>query len=435
MCLAPRSRSTSTSCTATPPASWPSSSRLPPTASNDQQRRWPTAQGSIQFVHEARHRNELYRLQGVSSPSHGITRPLRLAYRQLQRPQTQCCAACGEPGHAARKCPRRSSAAVLDADKMEVDFVPLAPDAVVCRLCYKTGHQGTCNTSLDAQTCKLCNATGHTSFRCRQYRATWVPLTAPASTRPPNLRPQAIIAQQRGVSYSQAATAGANSLAPPPSLASQARLNDIDFPSLPNQRLWSPASSTASSMSTTPPLPSPTDSQPHSSTPDMAGLTALVASLAASVKEMRRELVSSRNPAAEIAGLRAEVLSLSQTMHGMMSYLSTIQKQPATAAHPHPFATHMDTSGLTKAVPFLPPHPSDIDVHMQDDRTAAAHQSSAHRQGTTQAPPAAPNVSFLTQNNAGTGQQVVNQVPTNPAASPPSYLASSSTTSSPPSTQ
>ena len=143
--------------------------------------------GSIQFIHEAQYRNELYRLQGTSSPSHGITRPLRLTFQQLRRPSTQCCSVCGEPDHTARSCPLHAahSDAAANVEKMDADAVSLPTDSVVCRLCYSPGHREDCHTPPSLQHCKICNEDGHTSFRCRLYKSSgYLSPSLPRAARP-----------------------------------------------------------------------------------------------------------------------------------------------------------------------------------------------------------------------------------------------------------
>lgn len=240
--------------------------------------------GRIQFVHEAQHRNELYRLVDVISPSHGITRPLRLTFKQLRKPQAQCCSVCGTPGHPAHACPSRAmhDAAAPDEGKMEADDASLPPGSVVCRLCYSPGHRETCHTPPSQQACRICNESGHTSFHCPSYKTSWVPLSPPLSTHAPNPRPLALIAQQRGLpppSWS-AVAAGAN---PPPSQrqAPPPLANSHAFPALPARGPVAPASptdsaSSSSSQQSAPPshFSEPSPAQPLSS--ELADLKAMM---------------------------------------------------------------------------------------------------------------------------------------------------------------
>ena len=193
--------------------------------------------GSIQFIHEMQHRHELFRLQGSTSPSHGITRPLRLTFQQLRRPSSQCCSVCGEPDHTAQSCPLRTphSAAAADDEKMDADVALLPNDGVACRLCYSPLHREDCHTPPSLQHCKICNENGHTSFRCARYKPSWVPLSVPPSSRPPNPRPLGVITQQRGIAPpSWSAVAAAGSARPSPTHSAAPLSTDLNaFPPLP----------------------------------------------------------------------------------------------------------------------------------------------------------------------------------------------------------
>ena len=261
----------------------------------------------IQFVHEAKYRYELYRLAGRVSPQHGITRPLRLTYMQLRRAQVQCCSACGAPGHMGRVChlrqPRPAPPAADDG-KMEVDEArpsgtPLAPllseKQSVCHECYSHAHPHplACPAPPADVKCKVCDEVGHSSFRCRQYRTSWAPLTAPVSSHAPNPRPLALIAQQCGrprptwsdvasparVDYDTTSTPHP----PAPALA-----DPHAFPALPGSRTpAAPASVTDSAPSS--PMSS-SASSPASPTPvsaELAELKAIVAQQARSLQSLQ----------------------------------------------------------------------------------------------------------------------------------------------------
>ena len=190
--------------------------------------------GSIQFIHEAQHRNQLYRLQGATFPDFGVTRPLNLEFKQLHRPTKQCCSVCGKPDHTAHACSLRghSREPARDDSKMETDAAPLKDGEVVCRLCYATGHQGTCNTPYSDRTCLLCNEKGHTSFHCSSYKPSWVPLSVPLSTRPPNPRPSALIAYQRGLPTVSWSAKAAGSAPHPSSHQPAPEAYDTAFPAM-----------------------------------------------------------------------------------------------------------------------------------------------------------------------------------------------------------
>ena len=243
----------------------------------------------IQFVHEARYRHELYRLVGRTSPPHGITRPLRLDFKQLRRAQVQCCSVCGETDHTAHACGLRAARPdpATDDGKMEVDEArPLLPpllgaQAVVCRDCYDPGHRETCHTPHELMICKVCNEPGHTSFRCPQYRTSWVPLTAPPSSHAPNPRPLALIAQQCGrprPSWSDvASTADGPRTTPSPHPAAPALADPHAFPALPGSR--TPADP-AAYTDTAPPSPSSPSPPPSPTSPPSAELAELKAIVA-----------------------------------------------------------------------------------------------------------------------------------------------------------
>jgi hypothetical protein len=254
----------------------------------------PDGTGIIDFIHEKRHRHELYRLPSSTSPAHGIHRPLRLKFYQRQVPTAQCCSLCGQPGHRAHTCtvvspsPSSSSSSSLrDTSTMDVSDLEAYRDALneraVCRDCYSPDHRESCYTPADQQHCKICKVTGHTSFRCSQYRPSWVLLPAPKpeDCRPLNLRPLTIIAQQQGrpiPSWSSIASGGrpCPSSHPSPNPSDYAPQSS-DFPPLPNTGASSPPPS--STTLTVP--PSLTSSYPHSST------TSEAAALRAEVKELR----------------------------------------------------------------------------------------------------------------------------------------------------
>ena len=186
-----------------------------------------TADGraSLQFVHEMPYRSELFRLHGMTSPRHGIIRPVRLSYFQQQVPAARCCSHCGEGAHQAHSCPVRAASDEADAAAVMDTGLPVHPPgrrAGVCRDCYSSGHQQTCDTNPASVTCKLCNETGHTSFHCSQYRARWIPLSLPTVTAPMSTRPLIISRIQQGLPWNAVATPTPpppTGLAPPPASA------------------------------------------------------------------------------------------------------------------------------------------------------------------------------------------------------------------------
>jgi hypothetical protein len=150
---------------------------------------------NLQFIHEQQYRSELFALDRVISPQHGITRPLSLRYLQLESAAAQCCSFCGEADHTGQQCPLAHAPLPSDGSQShhamrvsDSDSPPPSPSAHsphragVCRDCYSTEHQQTCYTPADARHCKLCRQRGHTSFRCAQYRAHWVSLSRPVES-------------------------------------------------------------------------------------------------------------------------------------------------------------------------------------------------------------------------------------------------------------
>jgi hypothetical protein len=266
----------------------------------------PDGTGIIDFIHEKRHRHELYRLLGCTSPAHGIHRPTKLKFYQRQIPAIQCCSLCGEPNHRAHECtvvppPSTSSSsspiaidASMDVDEVEA-YRNAAQGRAVCRDCYSPDHQQSCYTPASQQRCKICKVTGHTSFRCSQYRPTWVllPTPKPEDCRPINLRPLTIIAQQQGrppPSWSSIASGGSPFPPTHPSLNSPGYVPQAhDFPSLPNTGTPSapPSLSTPSAQPPCNPMHSHTAQPPCTPMHSHAPISAETAALRAEVKELR----------------------------------------------------------------------------------------------------------------------------------------------------
>ena len=186
-------------------------SHVVPHCYHEQRVSWgPSGTGTITFVHELQHRTELFALNGSTAPAAGVHRPLRLKASQFQAPIAQCCSYCGKTGHKATLCPSISGNTTgPSSDIMDTDDNGGPPTqhhrGVPCRHCYSPLHQGGCQEEAhpEQRTCRICSANGHTSFGCPQYGRRRVPLTIPATTRPPNPRPSQIVAQQRQLPWSQ----------------------------------------------------------------------------------------------------------------------------------------------------------------------------------------------------------------------------------------
>ena len=230
---------------------------------------WDGTSLRIDFTHEPRHRCQLFNLNGRTSPSHGITQPLKLHYSERKKAATQACGICGIPGHVSFHCtsaPTVSSSDSKEEIKGDMDTseevsnphtrpCTLASDSPyprdsVCRDCYSWYHPtGACCTPPDDQYCKVCEEKGHTSWYCKLYRPTWVTLHPPPSVHPPNPRPMAILAQQRGVPFSWSSVAGGGS-----------RSSPLQYPAgsvlpLPIQADFPPLNPNASQPSLPPPGP------------------------------------------------------------------------------------------------------------------------------------------------------------------------------------
>lgn len=223
----------------------------------------PDGRAYVQLVHEMPYRSELFRLNGTTSPRHGITRPLRLTYFQQKVPAARCCSHCGEGDHQAHACPLKaaSTSAAAAAEDMDSGLPVHPPDhrAGVCRDCYSPDHQRTCDTNPMSVTCKLCKQTGHTSFHCSHYRAQWVPLSLPAVTAPMSTRPLVITCIQRGLAWNTVAAASTPpppyGPAPPPASAFPPLQPSIAARVRPAASPASPTVSSSSSAASQPPSP------------------------------------------------------------------------------------------------------------------------------------------------------------------------------------
>ena len=218
----------------------------------------PRGDVSIQFCFTSEHACELYQLDGATSPPFGVTRPLKLKYFQQRKAHVQCCARCGAPGHSSRSC-----SLVLHPQHGDV---PASALRGVCRSCYSPEHVD-CFTATTSQHCKVCLEDGHTSFRCPQYKTTWVRVDPPSESRPRNPRPAIVLAQQRGLpppsSWSSVVQRQPPRAAAPPGPAPPAAaslLHSLPFlPPSPGSPAPSTASLPASPASSAPPSPVPSE--------------------------------------------------------------------------------------------------------------------------------------------------------------------------------
>ena len=248
-----------------------------------------------EFIHEERYRQQLWCLEGQTFPQYGINRPIRLHLTQNKKPTGQACSFCGGIGHVAHNCAYRLTNPHSDEPR-DVDMEE-APDAApslraaasglksACRNCYSLDHPtGFCHTPPDDQHCKLCKAKGHTTWRCPEYESTWVPLPRPATILPPNPRPLAVVAQQKGLPFSWANVAASR---PPPGASSTAppRHNHTTPPPHSNGHQPNSYSNSPPSQLQSPPPPSK----------EIAELTSALSSVLQELTNVKAELASIRN--------------------------------------------------------------------------------------------------------------------------------------------
>jgi hypothetical protein len=420
----------------------------------------PDGTGIIDFIHEKRHRHELYRLLGRTAPEYGIHRPLKLKYYQRRTPTAQCCSLCGEPDHQAHSCPRvppttssssssSSSSAVMltdasmDAEEKEAIMEAARGRHAVCRDCYSPDHQQSCYTPAEKQHCKLCQGMGHTSFRCKQYRPSWVLLPAPKpeECRPLNPRPLTIIAQQQGSalpSWSSIAAGGRSVLAAP-----QHRPTAADFPALPGSR---PPTPPASYAATAPPSPS-SPSTPLSPSPppsaELAELKTIVTmqqQTLQALQALHQQSVQHLQASMEAANQRAE-----RRFDELFSVLGFFKQ--LLLPNLHPLMT--PGMGMEAAPPLHSPSPTPVCMQSGEHKATDPSAPPQSRHGDPGPPQPIPAHTFQQGSlhgsigtfgnfhlSAGASMNAGPDAshPSPPAVLPPHY-SHSSTASSPPSTQ
>jgi hypothetical protein len=149
---------------------------------------------STTVICEVQHLPQLLKLQGQTSPDHGISTPLNL-HCDVQLMGLQTCTFCWSPGHGSHRCSHRSTAAH-----------PTAPTSQqpACRLCYSFSHHAAACRESSPATCKLCEKHGHATHDCSHFKPRKQALTAylrPHLTPKPNqsqtLAPPILNAAQR----------------------------------------------------------------------------------------------------------------------------------------------------------------------------------------------------------------------------------------------
>ena len=115
---------------------------------------------STTVICEPHHLPQLLKLQGKTSPEHGISTPLHL-HCDVQLMGVQTCTFCWSPGHGSARCAHRSSAAN-----------PVAPSSHLpaCRHCYSFSHHAAACRETSPITCKLCLVQGHATHDCTHFK-------------------------------------------------------------------------------------------------------------------------------------------------------------------------------------------------------------------------------------------------------------------------
>ena len=319
--------------------------------------------GCIVFIHERTYLGELYRLHGAVSPAHGITRPLRLLFAQEQRPAAQCCSLCGRDGHSAHACPTTqpdardgTAAAAAMSDDAADDTASLPRRSRrACRDCYSLDHQQTCYTPPSQQRCRIaaCGKVGHTSFRCPLYQTSWVPISPPATSHPPNPLPLATIAQQRGLpakSWSSVVTGPA----PVPIPQLFPALSATDFPALPGNNPPASAASPASSsvFSSTSSLPASPTSPASPSSPQSLSWESVSLLLQRQQEQFLQQLQQ------QAAVFQNQLLELQRSTAKQFDALQQLLFMPAKSATPTGWPAQPVEAYMQQAVDTRSPIPS-----------------------------------------------------------------------------
>jgi hypothetical protein len=170
---------------------------------------------------EPQHLHQLQRLQGRTSPEHGISTPLNL-HCDVQLMGLQTCTFCWSPGHGNSRCPHRSSA-----------LNPIAPTSqqAACRYCYSFEHHAAACRESSPITCKLCEKQGHSSHGCPFFKPRKQPLSvylkaraAPSPHQSPTQAAPILTAAQRA---SAKPWQGFNAIAVPSSSASSSSAHSV----------------------------------------------------------------------------------------------------------------------------------------------------------------------------------------------------------------
>jgi len=124
---------------------------------------------------EPQHLPQLLKLQGKTSPEHGISTPLNL-HCDVQLMGLQTCTFCWSPGHGSTRCPHRTTAAN-----------PIAPTShqPACRFCYSFSHHAAACRETSPVTCKLCEKQGHATHDCAHFKPRKQSLAAYLKLRSP----------------------------------------------------------------------------------------------------------------------------------------------------------------------------------------------------------------------------------------------------------
>jgi hypothetical protein len=122
---------------------------------------------STTIICEPQHLHQLLKLQGKTSPEHGISTPLNL-HCDVQLMGMQTCTFCWSPGHGTSRCPHRTAA-----------LNPIAPTShqPACRYCYSFNHHAAACRETGPITCKLCEKPGHATHGCSFFKPRKQPLS------------------------------------------------------------------------------------------------------------------------------------------------------------------------------------------------------------------------------------------------------------------
>jgi hypothetical protein len=145
--------------------------------------RFGSTDPSTTVICEVHHLPQLLRLQGKTSPEHGISSPLNL-HCDVQLMGLQTCTFCWAPGHGSTRCPHRTTAS---------NPATITSHQPACRHCYSFSHHAAACRDTNPVTCRLCLTQGHASHDCPHFKPRKQALAAylRPHTHPSQSHPQA----------------------------------------------------------------------------------------------------------------------------------------------------------------------------------------------------------------------------------------------------